>query len=264
MFVSPAAPPAPRDCTTSRLAPILDSVLAGYQTVRTGAALRADAELYERYGVPREADVAAGAALTALFLGSAIYGYIRTAECSRLRRTYVSPADQIFWNDRTAPTTSIASDWTVRQSRRRLDLMGTSLTPRLVVRGADAALRFYSQVFGARVLERYADDAGHVVQAALTFEGVTLTLTEERREWNNDAPVSLRGSPVILNLVVDDADAVGARLVAAGAEVVFPIADQYYGHREGRLRDPFGHLWIITTVIRHVPPEEIQKHTASR
>jgi PhnB protein len=66
---------------------------------------------------------------------------------------------------------------------------------------------------------------------------------------------------VILNVVVADADAVGTRLLTAGAEVVFPIADQYYGHREGRFRDPFGHLWIITAIVEKLTADEIQSRT---
>ncbi len=63
---------------------------------------------------------------------------------------------------------------------------------------------------------------------------------------------------MIINLVVDDADTVGQRLTEAGAEVMVPIATQFYGHREGRFRDPFGHMWIITTIVESLSAEEIQ------
>jgi PhnB protein len=134
-----------------------------------------------------------------------------------------------------------------------------TLTPRLVVRGADDALEFYRRAFGARIEERYTDDSGRVVHAAFSIRGAVLALTEEHRDWNNDAPASLGGSAVILNLVVDDVDAVGKRLEAAGAEVIFPIADQPYGHREGRLRDPFGHLWILTKIVEELTPDQIRE-----
>ena len=138
----------------------------------------------------------------------------------------------------------------------------TQLTPRLIIAGADRAIAFYQSVFGARLIERYADDTGHVVHVALAFGDAVVALTDERPEWNNVAPSALGGTPVILNLVVDDADAAGARLTAAGAETVFPIADQFYGHREGRFRDPFGHLWMITTITEHLSPEEIATRMA--
>ena len=138
------------------------------------------------------------------------------------------------------------------------DATSPVLTPRLVVAGADAAIAFYERAFGARVLERFADGSGHVVHAALEIFGAVISLTDERGEWQNISPSTFGGSPVILNLVVDDVDAVGQALERAGAEVVFPIADHFYGHREGRFRDPFGHLWIITRIIESLTPEQIE------
>jgi len=142
--------------------------------------------------------------------------------------------------------------------------LAISLTPRLVVRGADDALDFYRRAFGAEIVERYVDEANVVVHAAFSIGGAVVALTEERHEWNNNAADSLGGSPVLLNLVVDDADAVGERLEAAGAQAVFPIADQYYGHREGRFRDPYGHLWIITTIVEKLSLSEVQALSLDR
>lgn len=136
--------------------------------------------------------------------------------------------------------------------------MNMTLTPRLIVAGADRAIEFYKAALGADLVERFADDSGAVVHAALEIGEAVIALTEERKDWNNVAPTSLGGTPVILNLVVDDADAVGKAMQSAGAEIVFPIADQFYGHREGRLRDPFGHLWIVTTIVETLSPEEIE------
>ena len=64
---------------------------------------------------------------------------------------------------------------------------------------------------------------------------------------------------MILQLVVNDVDALAERLAAAGAEEIFPVADQFYGHREGRFRDPFGHYWIVTTIVEQLSPEEITR-----
>ncbi len=136
------------------------------------------------------------------------------------------------------------------------------ITPRLVVEDADAALSFYREALGAEIVERYADPDGRVVHAAFTLGEVTVSVTSARREWNNDAPTTLGGSPVILNLVVDDVDALAKRFLDAGAEVVFPLADQFYGHREGRFRDPFGHLWILTTIVERLTPEQIEARMA--
>lgn len=93
VFVTPAAPPSKRECTSSRLAPVLDTVFAGYEAVRTGYAIFRPNDVYEELGVPREADIAVGAGLTAAFVGSAVYGYVKTAECERYEET---PVDDSF------------------------------------------------------------------------------------------------------------------------------------------------------------------------
>jgi PhnB protein len=132
--------------------------------------------------------------------------------------------------------------------------MNHVLTPRLVVEDASAAIDFYTEVFGALETERVRDpESGRMVHAAVSIRGAVLTLTDEHRPWHNDAPRSLGGSPVILQLEVDDPDAVAKRAVARGARVVFPIADQPYGRREGRIADPFGHLWIVGKTIAKRP-----------
>jgi PhnB protein len=135
------------------------------------------------------------------------------------------------------------------------------LIPHLIIDGAAAAIDFYKQVFDAREVVRYVDQklGGHIVHAELAIGESRLYLADQHRDWKNDGPRALGGTPVILTLEVDDAFAVGERMVAAGAEVVYPIADQFYGDRQGRLRDPFGHLWIITQRLREMTPEEIQR-----
>jgi PhnB protein len=135
------------------------------------------------------------------------------------------------------------------------------LSPRLIVKDAPRAIAFYVEALGAREVVRFADPklGGRVVHAELALGDDKLTLAEEARDWKNDAPTSLGGSPVVLELDVADADVVGARMVAAGAQVIFPIADQFYGDRQGRLRDPFGHLWLITQRIAALSSEEIQR-----
>ena len=138
--------------------------------------------------------------------------------------------------------------------------MPTKLSPHLIVAGAARAIDFYKDVFDAREVSRYADDkrGGHIVCDELAIGDQMLTLADEAREWHNHAPGSLGGSPVILNLEVDDVDAVGARLEAAGATVIYPIADHFYGERSGRFQDPFGHLWLVTKKFKEMTPAEIQ------
>lgn len=126
------------------------------------------------------------------------------------------------------------------------------LSPKLVVGSpgtpgtADAAVEFYRQVLGAELGSRYAM-GNAVVFASLTLPGGG-TLQVKDADGTDPGPAS-GGGGVILDLVCDDPDAVLARAVQHGAEVVFPVDDQPYGSRQGRFRDPFGHQWIIGTPI---------------
>ncbi|MEV4198243.1 VOC family protein [Micromonospora globbae] len=120
----------------------------------------------------------------------------------------------------------------------------SDMYPRLVVIGADRAIAFYTTVFGARELNRYTDEnTGRIVHAELEVAGGRFAVKDEGD--GDPAPPTLGGTPVVMALYVDDADAVGRRMEQHGGTVVFPIADQPYGERGGRLADPFGHLWMI-------------------
>jgi PhnB protein len=130
------------------------------------------------------------------------------------------------------------------------------LVPLLVVRAAHDALDFYVRAFGAVEIVRWENEvAGTISHAELAIGGAGFAVTEEAPAWNSDAPPSLGGSPVVLQLLVGDADAAVARAIAAGAETVFPL--QYFcGERMARLRDPFGHLWILRQVVEELTVEE--------
>jgi len=120
-----------------------------------------------------------------------------------------------------------------------------TMYPRLVVSDAAKAIDFYVAAFGAKQGERHIGDNDKIVHAELTIgDGITIALKDEGD--GDPAPTSLGGSPVILALDVDDADALGEAMVAAGATVIYPIQDWDYGSRGGRLADPFGHLWMIS------------------
>lgn len=134
-----------------------------------------------------------------------------------------------------------------------------TLTPRLIVDGADRAVDFYRRALDAELLERFTGPDGKVVHAALKIRDAIVSVADESPASGNHAPTSLGGSGVLLTLVVEEADPVGARLVGAGAEAVIPIDDRFYGKREGRFRDPFGHLWIISQPLEPVPADEIQR-----
>ena len=128
-------------------------------------------------------------------------------------------------------------------------------TPRIYVRGVVNAIEFYKQAFGATELGRSADPSGGIVSAEIKIGDSNISLAEESPEWGNYSPQSLGGVTMIMTLNVEDADVVWDQAIAAGAKEIFPIKDQFYGYRQGRLEDPFGHFWIISTRIEDLSPD---------
>lgn len=121
--------------------------------------------------------------------------------------------------------------------------------PRLIVRGADAAIEFCQNAFGAELMERFAEPNGLVGYARLTLGDFSIALSEEVPDWGWVSPMSLGGSPVLIQLDLEDCEVVAQKMLAEKAEVVIPIKDRPYGKREGRIRDPFGHLWILSQQV---------------
>ncbi len=130
------------------------------------------------------------------------------------------------------------SDGTLRISDPK-----TSIAPLLSVRNGARAIEFYKEAFGADELFRVESETGDVV-ARLSVGGAEFWLADESPEHFNFSPHSLGGGSVRMVMTVDNPDAAFARAVAAGASVVWPVADQY-GWRVGRVVDPFGHHWEI-------------------
>src|SRR5215207_6750613 len=113
-----------------------------------------------------------------------------------------------------------------------------SVTPYLIIKGASAAIEFYKQAFNAVELCRMDGPDGRIGHAPVM-------LADEHPAMNALAPSSIGGSPVGLMIYTDDCDAMYHRAVEAGAAVVRPIMDQFYGDRNGQLDDPYGHRWTI-------------------
>ena len=138
-----------------------------------------------------------------------------------------------------------------------------SLTPYLCVSDAARAIEFYGKAFGATLMMRLADASGRVGHAELQVGDRVIMLADEHPEYGVRSPRAFGGSPVSLHLYVEDVDAVVARAVAAGAKVVHPVADKFYGDRSGRVEDPFGHLWDIGTHKEDVSPAEVERRYAA-
>lgn len=125
-----------------------------------------------------------------------------------------------------------------------METLKTTFLPTLSVRRGAAAVDFYKKAFGAVVVFCMADPGGAVV-AQLCIDGVEFLVADESLEHENFSPETLGGSTIRMGLVVTDPDAVAAQAVAAGATEIYPVADQDYGYRLGRIKDPFGHHWEI-------------------
>ena len=136
-------------------------------------------------------------------------------------------------------------------------------TPYLVIRDAARALEFYKKAFGATELFRMADPTGKVGHAEITIGDSRIMIGEESLERGARSPESVGGSPVSIFLYVDDVDAFAKQAVSAGAKLLMPVQDQFWGDRYGRLADPFGHVWDVATHKEDVTPEEIQKRAAA-
>ncbi len=132
------------------------------------------------------------------------------------------------------------------------------LSPLIIVRNSLEALQWYKQVFGAREKFRLTDRAGSIVHTEAEINGALLMLADEQGDFNN-TPEKLGGSAVVLHLRLENVDEVFQKALKAGATEIFPLADQFYGERAGRFKDPFGHMWILSKSIENVSPEEMQR-----
>jgi uncharacterized glyoxalase superfamily protein PhnB len=130
----------------------------------------------------------------------------------------------------------------------------TEICARLIVADPDRASAFYQDALGAtQVFRAPPIDDGRPGVVEHRIGRSSFRVSPAVPSWGWLSPDDLSGSPVLIEIEVQDADDIGDRMVAQGAEVVVPIKDQPYGRRSGRLRDPFGHLWIVTGDLRDTP-----------
>jgi uncharacterized glyoxalase superfamily protein PhnB len=132
-----------------------------------------------------------------------------------------------------------------------------SITAHIVVRGAERAPAVYRDAFGAEEIQRIPTPDGRLMSVELRIGDAPLHLADEFPEMGVLAPPSTGGTPVVLALRVTDAAAVFASALAAGAEVLQPLQDAFWGDRHGQLEDPFGHHWNVDQHLRDVPHDEV-------
>lgn len=136
-------------------------------------------------------------------------------------------------------------------------------TPYLAVKGAANAIEFYTKAFGATELMRLPGPDGTLGHAEIMIGDSIIMLADESPDEGFLGPQSRGGATSNIMLYVEDVDALTRQAVAAGATVLSPIEDQFYGDRSGRLADPFGHSWMIATHVEDVFPEEMEKRMAA-
>jgi PhnB protein len=134
--------------------------------------------------------------------------------------------------------------------------------PQLRVRNTAAAIDFYVRAFGAREVMRF-EAGGRIPHAELEIGNSTIIVADEAPEYGFPGPEAFGGSPAGMRLNVDDVDAVVAQAVRAGARLVAPVSDQFYGDRTGRVRDPFGYDWAVSTRTEEVSVEEMHRRLAA-
>jgi PhnB protein len=139
-----------------------------------------------------------------------------------------------------------------------------TLTPYLCVAGAAQAIEFYKEAFGATELMRMADPGGKIGHAEIQIGDSRVMLADEYPEMGFKSPRAYGGSPMNMHMYVENVDGVVKQAVDAGAKLVRPVEDQFYGDRSGTVEDPFGHQWHVSTHKEDVSEEELHKRAAAR
>ncbi len=134
-----------------------------------------------------------------------------------------------------------------------------TVTPDLAFRDAAQAIEFYKRAFGARELMRFKTPEGKIGHAELKIGSSIVMLCDENPQGGCASPTSLNGTTVMLFLYVEDVDATVQQAVKAGATVVMPAADMFWGDRMGQVQDPFGHRWSVATHKEDLTPVQVEQ-----
>jgi PhnB protein len=131
--------------------------------------------------------------------------------------------------------------------------------PYLCVRGAAAAIDFYTQAFGVEETFRLTDPSGRIGHAQLKFGPATVMLSDEYPDHGIQSPLAFGGSGTTIHLHVENVDVMAKNAAEAGATILLEPTDQPHGERQCRLRDPFGHQWLLGHQIENVSHDEMQR-----
>ena len=131
--------------------------------------------------------------------------------------------------------------------------------PYLRVHSAAEAIEFYARAFGATEIFRLTEPNGRIGHAEIKIGPTTLMLSDEYPEHGIKGPRTLGGTSFSIHLHVANVDEMFEQAIRAGASVVRPLKDQFYGERSGTLSDPFGHEWLLGQHIESVSTDEMQR-----
>jgi len=137
-----------------------------------------------------------------------------------------------------------------------------NLIPHLVCERCSEAIEFYKKAFGAEEVQRMPSPDGRLMHAALRIGNSFVFLVDDFPEYcggNSQTPTGLKGSPVTIHRYVENCDAAIKRAQEAGATVVMPAADMFWGDRYGLVTDPYGHKWSFATHIQDLTRDQIQQ-----
>lgn len=134
-----------------------------------------------------------------------------------------------------------------------------AVTPYLIAHDATQAIAFYKKALGAKLRMKMPGPDGKIGHAELEIGDSVVMLADENPAWGARSPKTIGGSPVALVVYVKNVDAQVKKALAAGAKLVRPIEDKFYGDRMGTVEDPFGYQWHLSTHIEDVPPREMAK-----
>ena len=139
-----------------------------------------------------------------------------------------------------------------------------TITPMLTVREVDKAIDFYKRALGAEERMRVlGPDGKSIMHAEIKIGDSIIMLGEEQPAHGSRGPQSLGGTPVSLYFYVEDVDRAFNRAISAGATMLMPVADMFWGDRCGQLTDPCGHKWMLATHKEDLSHEEIEKRGAA-
>ena len=141
--------------------------------------------------------------------------------------------------------------------------MTQTITAHFAVRGAADAADWYVRALGAEVGRRIPVPEGRFMEIELRFGDSQVMICDEFPDMGVLSPLSIGGTYGALHILTDDVQTLWDRAVAAGAEVLHPLADTFWGDRHGQILDPFGHRWGLSQHLRDVPDDEVVRAAAA-